>query len=110
MDRQFSGGNIMKQLWTKMWLYPLPELSRYNDADDINVDSLNRALPKPSHNVSQQAPCVYLETVNPDIVKKLEKREEARLIYNGHDKLWRYALPLHLKWELDRNHPDNMPT
>ncbi len=53
----------MNQKHTKIWCYPIPELSRYNDADDINVDSLHRALPRASHNVSNQPQEVYLETV-----------------------------------------------
>jgi len=92
----------MKQLWTKIWLYPIPELSRYNEADDINVGSLHRALPRASHNVSNQTQEVFLETTNPKIAKKLEGRTEARLIYNGNDKLWRYTLPIQISSDLDK--------
>ena len=48
------------------------------------------------------AALVSFETNNPDIAKKLDKREEARLIYNGNDRLWRYTLPLHLQQNMDK--------
>lgn len=90
----------MSQLYTKMWIYPDKYLATYRDIDDINVNSLNRALPRLRKNNLLQPPAVYLETTNPTVVDKLKSVPQARLIYNGWDKLWKYQFSLRCNIDL----------
>lgn len=91
----------MSEYWTKMYVYPDPEITRYREADDINVDSTIRMFPRPRSEGSYGSPSLYLETIDPSVVDKLKHRNEARLINNGHSKACKYTMSLPRKIELD---------